>query len=139
MLLQNLYLESARDVWCWRILLCFSRLLATGTVYILVSEDHTTYQETFSKLEAKSTILLDLDDPSTSMHCYEATVVKNSQLNREELKNLLTPKGGGAVAFEFLSVDAGGIELKWAEFFQNLNHNVSALDILRGRPCDIFR
>jgi hypothetical protein len=89
-------------------------------VYILVSEDHTTYQETFSKIEPKPTIWLDLDDPSTSMHCYEAAVSKNPQRvglssgtwNREEIKNLLTLKGGGAVAFEFPSSHASCIELK---------------------------
>jgi hypothetical protein len=107
----------------------FVMLEPLTAVYILVSEDHTTYQETFSKLEAKSTIGLDLDDPSTSMHCYEAVVSKNPQRvglssgtwNREEIKNLLTPKGGAAVAFEFPSTRAIGIELKWAEFFDNLN------------------
>jgi hypothetical protein len=107
----------------------FIMLQPRAKVQILVSEDHTTHQETFSKLRPKSAIGLDLDDPSTSMHCYEAAVLKNSQFdglssgmwNREEPLNLLTSKGGGAVAFEFPSAGASGIELKWAEFFQNLH------------------
>jgi hypothetical protein len=80
-------------------------------VSILVSEDHATYQETFSKLQPKSTIWWDLNDPSTAMHCYEAVVLTNPQLSglssgmwkREEIKDLLTSKGGGAIAFGFPS------------------------------------
>jgi hypothetical protein len=45
----------------------FIMLQPQTTVSILVGEDHTTYEATFSKLAPKSTMRLDLDDPSTSM------------------------------------------------------------------------
>jgi hypothetical protein len=103
----------------------FIMLQPRTTVTILVSNDHATYQVTFSKLQPTSTIRWDLDDPSTTMHCYEAVVVTNPQLSglsigtwtREEIKDLLTYQGGGAVAFVFPNA-SGGIELKWAEFVE---------------------
>jgi hypothetical protein len=85
------------------------------TAVHIVSKDHTTHQEIFSKIEPKSAIGLDFVGPSPSMHCYEAAVSNNPQRvglsssgrwNREEIKNLLTLKGSGAIAFEFPSTPA---------------------------------
>jgi hypothetical protein len=97
------------------------------TVWILVRKDHVTFSE-FSQLPHESTVQFNLADPKTAMQSYKAVVLQNPQFgplscgmrNREDIMDLITCKGGGAIAFGFTSsTDASGIELKFAEFLEN--------------------
>jgi hypothetical protein len=97
-------------------------------VRILVSPDHSSYEDIFMKLPHESKILLNSRDPSTKMYCYDVVVTTNAQLdalssgtlNREEFLHLFTYEGGGALIFHFRDANnRTSIALKWAEFVEH--------------------